>query len=431
MAYEAAARFYLAGDNKHMAKLLLKRAVYCFGEWGASGKAASLRAEFPDSISAGGGETGFGDDRPAITGHSSEIDFSAFMKAVEAISTEIILDRLLERLIRIVIEYAGARRGVLMLNQDEGLFVRIEGALDSATAPPDQVEARAMSVPVAKADLPQGIIAFVDRTREPVRLENAAVKGRFTNDLYIQRTGMKSVLCVPLIKLDRISGVMYLENSLIEGAFPPPMLHLLKLLSGQAVISIENALVHELEMKHLQAKVNPHFIFNALSSIAELCNQNPQEAENAIVKLSILYRYLLTAEMRLVTIEEEVEIVRKYLAIEKLRFGGRLNFSVRVTGDPTMVRLPCLLIQPLVENCIKHGIAPRSSGGTIEIIIAIRGKKCTISVADDGVGLNTKRSGTGYGHASIKKRLALQYGSNYSFSVREANGYIVEMTIPV
>ncbi len=431
LAYEAAARFHAAGNNKPLVKLLLKGAVFCYGEWGADGKTASLRAEFPDVNDPGGVENGSDVVRSAIAGHPSEIDFSVFMKAVEAISTEIILDRLLERLIRIVIEYAGAQRGVLVLNQDEGAFVRIDGALASAIAPTNVIEARAMSVPLAKADLPQGIVTFVDRTREPVRLENAAVKGRFTGDPYIRKTAMKSVLCVPLIKLDQVRGVIYLENALIEGAFPPSILQVLKLLSGQAVISIENALFHDLEMKHLQAKVNPHFIFNALSSIAELCNRNPQEAENAIVKLSVLYRYILTAEMRLVTIEEEIEIVRKYLAIEKLRFGDRLNFSVHVMGGPTTVRMPCLLIQPLVENCIKHGISPRSSGGSIVITVVISEKTCAISVADDGVGLDTKRQDTGYGLTGIKKRLALQYGSDYSFNVRGANGCTVEMTIPV
>jgi histidine kinase len=431
IACEAAGRFYWACGNKLMSRLLFKQAISSYGQWEAHGKVALLRNEFPGVPAHSNAEITSGSTLSASVDSLMEIDFSAFMKAVEAISTEIILDRLLERLVRIVIENAGAQRGVVILKQDGEFLVRIEGVLSSLADPVNPIEAHALALPVGQATLPHGIISFVERTREPVRLENAALSGRFSNDPYIRKSMMKSVLCVPLVKFDTVQGMIYLENSLTEGAFPPSRLQLLKLLSGQAVICLENALFHDLEMKHLQAKVNPHFIFNALSSVADLCHENPHEAENAIVKLSVLYRYILTAEMRFVTIEEELDIVQKYLAIEKLRFGNRLNFSVHVIGDAGAVKIPCMLIQPLVENSIKHGISPRSSGGSIVITVVVAEKTCTISVADDGIGMNTKKSGTGYGHASIKKRLALQYGSDFSFVVRESNGYIVEMTFPV
>jgi LytS/YehU family sensor histidine kinase len=90
-----------------------------------------------------------------------------------------------------------------------------------------------------------------------------------------------------------------------------------------------------------------------------------------------------------------------------------------------------MLIQPLVENSIKHGISPRTSGGSIAVTVSVGERSCTIIVADDGIGVNSRNAGAGYGHASIRKRLSLQYGSNHSFIIRESNGYIVEITVPV
>ncbi|MBN1577843.1 MAG: histidine kinase [Chitinispirillaceae bacterium] len=205
----------------------------------------------------------------------------------------------------------------------------------------------------------------------------------------------------------------------------------LKGLCGQAIISIENALFHDLEIKQLQSKVNPHFLFNALSSIAELCHTDPDATEDAIIKLSTLYRYVLTAEMRLVTLEEELEIIRKYLDIEKLRFGNRLSYEVRINGDPSLVRMPCMLIQPLVENSIKHGISPRPSGGRITITIAITDTRCDVTVEDDGAGPDKSSPGTGYGLGSIKKRLELQYNNDAVFEINNADGFKVHFSLPV
>jgi two-component system LytT family sensor kinase len=206
---------------------------------------------------------------------------------------------------------------------------------------------------------------------------------------------------------------------------------LLKLLCGQAIISIENALFHEIEIKHLQAKVNPHFIFNALSSIAELCHTDPNATEDAIVKLSTLYRYILTAEMKFVTLEEELEIVYKYLAIEKLRFGNRLSYNVNIDGNPSLVKMPSMLIQPLVENSIKHGISPLPSGGSITITATITDDRCTVSVEDTGAGTNKSTSGTGYGLKSIQKRLALHYNNEAIFEIDDTIGFKVEFSIPL
>ena len=248
---------------------------------------------------------------------------------------------------------------------------------------------------------------------------------------YIRNNEIKSVLCVPLINNERLRGIIYLENNAMEAAFPPARLLLLRLLGSQAIISIDNALFHDIEIKHLQSKVNPHFIFNALSSIAELCHVDADIAEDAIIKLSTLYRYILTSEMRHVTLDDELDIVKKYLAIEKLRFEDRLAYTIQTSGDISQVRMPSMLIQPLVENSIKHGISPRHEGGTISVLVTVKDDRCTVTVEDNGTGVSTNTSGTGYGLESIRKRLSLQYQDKATFEINNAAGFRATFSFPV
>lgn len=405
-------------------RTFIKSAMSFYYEWGAAAKVASLQKQFP--------EIPFNPHLKDLASGFSEIDLQALLRSFEAISNEIMLDRLLVKQIRIIMENMGAQRGALLIAEQETFTVRVEGRL---TSPEDKkatrIETRVVNSSAERYDIPQGIISYVYRTREAVRLENALEKGRFVHDDNVKKSGVKSVLCVPLVSKERIRGIVYLEHGTLQGAFPQSRLQLLKLLCGQAVISLENALFHEMEIKHLLSKVNPHFIFNALSSIAELCHSDPDATEDAIVKLSALYRYILTSEMKLVTLEEELEITRSYLAIEKLRFGGRLSYDVTISGNPALVRMPSMLIQPLVENSIKHGISPRTSGGTILIKAAIDDSRCTISVEDNGEGKSSVTSGSGYGLASIRKRLALEYKDDAAFEISDTTGYRVTFSFPL
>lgn len=412
-------------DSQHReSRMQLRNALQYYYDWGAEVKVAQLRKITPDIP--------FTPRIQSMPSGFAEIDIQALLKSLEAISNELLLNRLLEKLIRIVMENIGAQRGVLLLEQNGSFIVRVEGNLShSAGKVTPQIEAQALNTPCDHHTLPHGIITYVAKSREPVRLEFASLRGRFVHDQYIRNNAVKSVLCIPLMNNERIRGMIYLENNTMEAAFPPSRLLLLKLLGSQAIISIDNALFHDIEIKHLQSKVNPHFIFNALSSLAELCHVDPDTTEDAIVKLSTLYRYVLTSEMHLVTLEEELEIVNKYLAIEKLRFGDRLTYSIQTDGDPTQVRMPSMLIQPLVENSIKHGISPRPEGGAISVLAKVEDTVCTIVVEDNGAGTLKNTSGTGYGLDSIRKRLALQFKDKATFEINDAAGYKVTFSFPV
>ena len=174
----------------------------------------------------------------------------------------------------------------------------------------------------------------------------------------------------------------------------------------------------EAELQALQAKINPHFLFNTLNSIASLISENPKAAESTVEKLSELFRYTLrNAERNTVSVGDELDIVRTYLEIEKVRFGERLRYDIRCDAGVRDLTIPALIIQPLVENSIKHGIGPKVDGGTIIIEAKQREKNCEISVIDDGKGLNGTRNEGGFGLKSIEERLRLRYGESASLRI--------------
>jgi two-component system, LytTR family, sensor kinase len=166
------------------------------------------------------------------------------------------------------------------------------------------------------------------------------------------------------------------------------------------------------ELEALQSKINPHFLFNTLNSIASLISVDPAAAEEMVEKLSALFRYTLRqGSINNVPLEEELGIVRSYLEIEKLRFGSRLSFSISCEENIKNITLPGLLIQPLVENSIKYAIAPNINAGMIEIDAVSTGGNLVITVSDTG----TVPAGTesdGFGLKSIRERIALLYGNS-------------------
>jgi two-component system, LytTR family, sensor kinase len=186
------------------------------------------------------------------------------------------------------------------------------------------------------------------------------------------------------------------------------------------------------ELEALQAKINPHFLFNTLNSIASLISENPKAAEATVEKLSELFRYTLKdADKSTVTIGEELEIVRTYLEIEKVRFGDRLQYSISYEGSILDLRVPALLIQPLVENSIKHGIAKDIQGGNILIDVRKIDKMCRIMVQDDGKGFQTINTENGFGLRSIRERLKYMYADEASLQILQDNPTQIIISIPL
>src|SRR5262249_52675327 len=218
----------------------LRDAHYAYLRWGAAAKVKDLEAHYPRFLAQAMSDFPRTTVSALTTGTgqrlSNVFDLTSVLKASQAISSQIVLDKLLTTLMKITIENAGARRGFLILEEKGKLMIEAEGAIDR-----DDIIVL-QSIPVeTRPDLPTTIIHYVGRTKEQVVLSDATHEDVFTTDPYITKRQPKSVLCVPLIKRGKLTGILYLENNLATGAFTPDRLEVLNLLSAEAAISIENA----------------------------------------------------------------------------------------------------------------------------------------------------------------------------------------------
>jgi predicted ATPase len=425
LAQRRAAAFYLARGMKRLGRQYLRDCYASYRRWGADALIRLLEAEHEQdfAILATGGE---GPVRRAAARFPERLDYRMLLQSSQAISSELQLPRLLERLLRDILDHAGAQRAILVLDRRGELHVEAEADVDEPGVRLLRDE------PVDRSDrLCRAIVLLSARRSEPIVLVDAAREGSFVADPYVRARRLQSVLCTPMLHQGKRIGLIYLENNRVSHMFTQTRLEVVNLLASQAAISIANARSHALELEAQQAKINPHFLFNALSSIADLAISDGAKAETAIVKLASLYRYILTSAVdQLVGLDQELEIVRSYLTLEKLRYGAKLDYSVTTDGDVAQVRLPGLLIQPLVENSIRHGLAPKLTPGKVSVHAAVRGDRCCIVVVDDGDGSKHGTSGTGFGIKSIQERLELAYGQRFSFAISRSGGYRVEIEIP-
>jgi two-component system, LytTR family, sensor histidine kinase AlgZ len=181
----------------------------------------------------------------------------------------------------------------------------------------------------------------------------------------------------------------------------------------------------------LQARIRPHFLFNSMNTIASLTRSDPVLAEQAVQDLADLFRASLSDQRQTITLEEELEVARTYQRIEQLRLGPRLQVSWDVDRLPADARVPGLLLQPLLENAIYHGIEPRPQGGAVSIVGEVSGELITIVVRNPIAERESEREGNRVALANIRERLALLYAEHALVkSGRFDNEYIVTLRFP-
>lgn len=240
LAYELAAKHYLARGREKFAQTYLKEAHYCYERWGATAKVKDLETRYPQFFPQSM-EVASPTYKTSVTASSQPdiaLDLAAVMKASQAISSEIELDQLLHFLMQILIENAGAQTGCLILKHS-GEWA-IEAACELTEGEKVCTTRVLQSLPTTN-HLPESIIQYVIRTHESVILNDATHEGNFIHDPYIQQHQTRSLLCLPLLNQSQLVGVLYLENQLATGAFSPERSQVLHLLSTQAAIAIENA----------------------------------------------------------------------------------------------------------------------------------------------------------------------------------------------
>jgi two-component system LytT family sensor kinase len=200
----------------------------------------------------------------------------------------------------------------------------------------------------------------------------------------------------------------------------------------------QKRLLLEARLDALQRQINPHFLFNTLNSIASLVRLKPELAREMTVKLANILRALLKDHDSYVPLSEELKFTDDYLDIEVVRFGDKLRVKKEIDPRTLEILVPSILLQPLIENSIKHGLEPRLKGGTVTLRSKLVGDRVLIEVADDGVGIDNqptstlRRTGAGIGMKNVQERLEVLYGPLARFSVTSnpGRGTLVSIEIP-
>ena len=186
--------------------------------------------------------------------------------------------------------------------------------------------------------------------------------------------------------------------------------------------------LQEAELSFLRAQLNPHFLFNALNSIHALSLMQSEKASDAVILLSDLMRYTLNyGKKNLVPLEEEMDIVRKYLELEKIRFGKKLSYQFDIQPDTLPILIPPIIVQTLTENAIKHAIRQNANGGSIKINTTIKDQFLIIDIINNGQLIQREDSSvlqsndSGIGIENTEKRLQMLYGNKAFFELKNAN----------
>jgi two-component system sensor histidine kinase LytS len=256
-----------------------------------------------------------------------------------------------------------------------------------------------------------------------------------------------SGIIVPLYCQGRVVGTLKLYRARAEEITPVDMevaAGLSQLFSTQlelAEVSRRAELAAQAELTALQAQINPHFLFNAINTIVSYCRTDPSMARSLLLDLAAYFRRNLERAGDFSTLGEELAHVRAYLALEKARFGHKLDLIEEVPPELLSTRLPRLTVEPLVENAVKHGIGPKPEGGRVLIKVESDEKMISLMVADTGVGmdsgtLNSVRRGLppsgGIGLYNVDARMRNIYGPEHGLRIESTpgQGTTVRFSIP-
>jgi len=190
-------------------------------------------------------------------------------------------------------------------------------------------------------------------------------------------------------------------------------------------------LLREAELRALQAQIHPHFLFNALNALYGSIPKQAAGARRTVLNLADIFRYFLDTGRPAIALEREIAIVRAYLEIEALRLGDKLHSEIDVDPRASSVLIPALSVQPLVENAVRHGVAPQPAGGTVRVIVRLDNNQLDVRVRDTGPGFSGKKS-EGVGLENVRERLRLRYGAAARVEVERCGAEtVVGFRLPV
>ncbi|MBG1240680.1 trifunctional serine/threonine-protein kinase/ATP-binding protein/sensor histidine kinase [Nostoc sp. NZL] len=302
LAHELAAKFYLSWGKQAIASTYMTNAYYAYSHWGAIAKVKELEARYPQLIVRSNTqklETNYKEftlDNSTTSGSAQILDLMTVMKASQVLSEEIVLSRLLEKLMKNVIQNAGAIQGYFIAKHENQWILEAAGT----------IAGKEVSVVVNGQDetnlplLPVALFNYVERTRNNLVLDDAVKDSRFAADAYIATYQSKSILCLPLIHSGKFTGLLYLENNLIPGAFTPERVNVLSLLIAQISIAIENARLYtnlQAYSQQLEAKSQELEVKNEALQASEMRErEKAEQLEKSLHKLQQTQAHLVQTE---------------------------------------------------------------------------------------------------------------------------------------
>ena len=348
LANELAARFYLARGFEKTAHAYLRDARYGYLRWGADGKVRQLEELYPQLK----GEAPVLGLTSTIGTPVEHLDLDTVLKVSQAVSGEVVLEKLIDMLMRTAIEHAGAERGLLILSRSGERRIEAE-AITSG----DTIIVRLLETPAEDAAVPDSIVHFVARTRESVILDDASAQNAFSADAYFQQQPARSILCLPLINQAKLIGLLYLENNLAPHVFTPTRMTVLKLLASQAAISLENTRLYR-DLEEREAKIRRLVDSNIVGIFIWNLEGEIIEANEAFLRMVGYSRQdLLSGRLRWTDLTPADWHDRDELAIAGLKATGIVQpFEkeyLRKDGD----RVPVLIGAAFFEESENEGVA--------------------------------------------------------------------------
>ncbi|MDR6551201.1 AAA family ATPase [Paenibacillus qinlingensis] len=485
IASELAGKYYKQAGREKIAKTYLIDAYYGYVSWGARAKADHLVLKYPTYFSNLSGSPDWATTK--ISDYSLQaIDFQTIMNTSRSLSSEVNLEQLIKRLMEIVTYSSGAERSILVLKDKESLYVEAEmlasAGKDSCIVSSVLLESR--------DNVPQAVIQYVARMKEGIVLDDAENSTLFANDLYIKQSESKSIFCEPILHQGNLVGVFYLENNLIRNAFTSERLDVIKLLSAQAAISIENArLYNDLESK-VKERTNELILMETsrrdlLSNISHDLGtpltsiQGYVEAilDGVIHEPEEQKKYLSVVHMRIVGIQRLIMDLYQLSRLETKQFHFRLastscasavrqlfakyeldatnagityTLNMALMNGQEMLTVDMDRIEQVYANLIYNAIKFSSSGCAIDVHVEIREEpyELVIRVCDTGVGISeedlphiferfykvsksrSNSGGSGLGLA-IAKEIVQYHGGQIWAESRLGHGCTISFSLPL
>jgi PAS domain S-box-containing protein len=275
VAYEVAARFYAARGFPKFADAYLLEARYCYQRWGADGKVRQLEQLYPHLRV----EEAVRGTTSTIVTPTEFLDLATIIKVSQTVSGEMVLEKLIDRVMRAAIEHAGAERGLLILPRGDELQIEAE-----VTTSGKDVSVHQRNASITAAIFPESVVRYVMRTREDVILGDATARNPFSADPYIGRHRPRSIVCLPLVNQARLNGVIYLENNLTAHVFTPDRITVLKVLASQAAVSLENTRLYR-DLENREAKIRRLVDANIMAVVIWRLDGSIVESNEAFLRM--------------------------------------------------------------------------------------------------------------------------------------------------